>query len=151
MFFFPPSPHPECVSVSAAHLISCVFALRTLLSSLHGRPCRVKGGCHHFRPCTFHPAVCSTCSARSTCCNCNFPRLLTVGLTIDFYFFFPSVIGTSANKLSRKTAEQHFALNGILCHFDYDRDFIRSLLHSPIIKCQYLRYHIRHFQDWILS
>lgn len=88
MFFFPPSPHPECVSVSAAHLISCVFARRTLLSSLHGRPCRVKGGCHHFRPCTFHPAVCSTCSARSTCCNGNFPRLLTVGLTIDFFFFF---------------------------------------------------------------
>lgn len=90
MFFFPPSPHPERVSVSAAHLISCIFARRTLLSSLHGRPCRVKGGCHHFRPCTFHPAVCSTCSARSTCCNCNFPRILTVGLTIDFYFFFPS-------------------------------------------------------------
>lgn len=88
MFFFPPSPHPECVSVSAAHLISCIFARRTLLSSLHGRPCRVKGGCHHFRPCTFHPAACATCSARSTCCNCNFPRILTVGLTIDFYFYF---------------------------------------------------------------
>lgn len=97
-----------------------------------GCPCPVKGGCHHFRPHTFQPAVCCTCFAQSMCCNCNFLHYSHCGINYWFLFFIFYFPLQRHMNLGKQTVEKDCS---------NDKDFIRGFLHSPKIKCSYSRFY----------